>query len=225
MEVDTRRERLLKYCKGCGVDLGFGGTAISRSAIAVDREEHDPSRARNPDAMPTHLVGDVRNLYWFRDGVLDYVFSSHCLEDFVDVEAVLKEWLRVIKPGGYLVLFLPDEVVYRSITPDEIRNQAHKHPDFSLQFVKNCLHNLGYGEETVAHEMWPVPNNLYSFDLVIQKPQLAPEKSVVAAQDAPAAPAPALPQASPAPTVKQRNPASFENKKIIQLGHYGDIIN
>src|SRR5574337_68290 len=165
MEVDTRRERLLKYCKGCGVDLGFGGTAISRSAIAVDREEHDPSRARNPDAMPTHLVGDVRNLYWFRDGVLDYVFSSHCLEDFVDVEAVLKEWLRVIKPGGYLVLFLPDEVVYRSITPDEIRNQAHKHPDFSLQFVKNCLHNLGYGEETVAHEMWPVPNNLYSFDL------------------------------------------------------------
>lgn len=220
MEVDTCRERLLKYCKGNGLDLGFGGTAISKSAIAVDREEHNPSRAKNDHAMPTHLVGDVRNLYWFKDGVLDYVFSSHALEDFVDTEAVLKEWLRVLKPGGNLVLFLPDEQVYRSVTPDEIRNQAHKHPDFSLQFVKNCLQNIGYGEETVIHEMWPVPNNLYSFDLVIQKPALTPEKSVVAAQEAPAVP---LPPPPPAP--KQRNPASFENKKIIQLGHYGDIIN
>jgi SAM-dependent methyltransferase len=221
MEVNTCRERLIKYCKGSGLDLGFGGTAISRSAIAVDREEHNPCRAVNEHAMPTHLVGDVRNLYWFRDGVLDYVFSSHALEDFVDTEAILKEWLRVLKPGGYLVLFLPDEQVYRSVTPDEIRNQAHKHPDFSLQFVKNCLQNIGYNENTVVHEMWPVPNNIYSFDLVVQKPQVVPEQSVVASAPQPA-PAPVA-VVQPAP--RQRNPASFENKKIIQLGHYGDIIN
>lgn len=214
METDTCRERLAPYCKGVGIDVGFGGCAIVPSAMCLDREELNPSRARNPHASPTHLVGEAENLRWFKDGVLDYVYSSHCLEDFYDTKAVLAEWLRVIKPGGYLVLFLPDEQVYRSVTPEDIRNKAHQHADFSLEFVKGILRELGYNDACIIHELWPVPNNLYSFDLVVQKPGVpAVPEAVVAA-----------PVAAPVP-VRKRNAASFENKKIVQMGRYGDIIN
>ena len=44
----------------------------------------------------------------FRDQCFDFIFSSHCLEDFADIPAVLTEWWRKIKLGGYLVLLLPD---------------------------------------------------------------------------------------------------------------------
>lgn len=217
METDTCRERLAPYCKGVGIDIGFGGYAIKPSAMCLDREEFHPLRAKNAHASPTHLVGEAEDLRWFKDGVLDYVYSSHCLEDFYDTKKVLTEWLRVIKPGGLLVLFLPDEQVYRSVTPDEIRNKAHQHADFSLESLKGILRELGYNDSCIIHELWPVPNNLYSFDLVVEKPalKLAPDAVNITVPHPVTAP----------PPVRKRNAASFENKRIVQMGRYGDIIN
>jgi ubiquinone/menaquinone biosynthesis C-methylase UbiE len=106
---------------------------------------------------------------WFRDSVLDYVFSSHCLEDFTDTQAVLREWARVLKPGGRIVLFLPDQQTYVRHCAEkcEIPNAAHKLPHFSLAWVKEC--GAALGNLAVVHELWPVPGNAYSFDLVFQK--------------------------------------------------------
>lgn len=216
METDTARERLERFCRGTGLDVGFGGSAIVPTAICLDREEGNGGRAVNPDSSPTHIVGEADNLRWFRDGVLDYVFSSHCLEDFWDIKKVLCEWLRVIKPGGYLVLFLPDEQVYRSVTPDNIRNQAHKHENFGLDFVKKALFDLGYGESDIAHQLWPVPNNYYSFDLVVQKPV-----SIQAKDDN----QPEAPPVRPPAVLRTLNGSSYENRRIVQMGRYGDIIN
>ena len=50
-----------------------------------------------PGISRSSLVPKAKDLYWFRDGVLDYVYSSHLLEDYVDTEAVLREWLRVLR--------------------------------------------------------------------------------------------------------------------------------
>jgi len=50
------------------------------------------------------LAGYTEQLHWFRDGVLDFVYSSHLLEDLVDTEAVLREWIRILRPGGRLIL-------------------------------------------------------------------------------------------------------------------------
>ena len=214
METNTCRERLAVYCKGVGVDVGFGGWAITPSAMCLDREEYHPNRAKNPDASPTHLIGEAEDLRWFRDNVLDYVYSSHCLEDFSDIKKVLVEWLRVIKPGGFLVLFLPDEKVYRSVTPENIRNKAHQHEDFSMKFVKSTLRELGYLDSDIVHELWPVPNNQYSFDLVVKKQGVVVDSSGTIWLGKPAA-----------PVQRKLNTASYENRKILQMGHYGDIIN
>lgn len=168
MEVDTCRERLSKFCVGCGLDVGFGGAMpIVPSAITIDRSITDLRRAYTSTPYPTNLIGDAADLYWFKDGILDYVFSSHVLEDFTDTTAILCEWLRPLKVGGRLVLFLPDQLAYElhCTLNGSIPNQAHVHKDFSLTFLKsklpcNCR---------VVHELYPVPNNAYSFDLVLEK--------------------------------------------------------
>lgn len=161
------RERLAKWCTGNGADLGFGGAPISPTAICIDRAEGHPERAVVPGPVPpTHFVGDVRDLP-FKDGTLDYVFSSHVLEDFEETADVLKEWARVIKVNGYIVLFLPDQPAYEKDCEKHgiMPNGAHKHRDFSLEFVKNKIPE----NCVVVHELWPVPGNPYSFDLVIKK--------------------------------------------------------
>jgi SAM-dependent methyltransferase len=43
----------------------------------------------------------------FKDSTLDYVLSSHVIEHFFDPVRALREWHRVIKPGGYLFIIAP----------------------------------------------------------------------------------------------------------------------
>jgi SAM-dependent methyltransferase len=43
----------------------------------------------------------------FEDGTWDYVLSSHVLEHFFDPIKALKEWYRVLKPGGYIFMIVP----------------------------------------------------------------------------------------------------------------------
>lgn len=162
-ETSKCRARLLPYCTGYGVDLGFGGDPISTHAIRVD----SPQPYANTGESPVQLGGDATKLHWFRDGVLDFVYSSHLLEDFPDTETVLREWLRVLKPGGNLVIFCPDEQIYRAHCrrTGQIYNSNHKHADFSLQIIKNSLNHIG-GVRFI-HETPLV--DIYSWELVAKK--------------------------------------------------------
>lgn len=176
-EVDCCRERLAKYCQGVGLDLGFGGAKpIVDTAITMDRPKGDPLRAKFWPEAPlfdwmTHIEGDIARLPWFADNSLDYVFSSHALEDFEDTAAVVAEWLRVIKPGGYLVIFCPDQKAYEvhCKANGTLPNQSHKHADFGLDYLKNVLLTLGISESQIVHQI-PLVDH-YSFDLVVQKKQ------------------------------------------------------
>lgn len=165
-ETATCRERLAPFCAGNGLDIGAGGDPIVPWAICLDRAEADGRRA-HVGTSPTQLVGDAACLRWFRDGELDFVYSSHCLEDFKDTAAVLREWQRVLRHGGRLVLFLPDQAAYLAdcAAKGTLPNQAHIHAEFSLAFVKARLPS----GLRVIHEQWPVPNNPYSFDLVCER--------------------------------------------------------
>jgi len=43
----------------------------------------------------------------FKDNYWDFVVSSHVIEHFWDPVKALNEWLRVIKPGGYVFIIAP----------------------------------------------------------------------------------------------------------------------
>jgi len=145
------------------VDLGFGGDPITDAAIRVD----SPHPYAATGLATVQLGGDATDLYWFRDEVLDYVYSSHLLEDFSDTKVVLQEWMRVLKPGGHLIIFCPDEQIYRAHCQraGQMYNENHKHADFSLQMVKGILQ--GIGSVKFVHENPLV--EVYSWELVAQK--------------------------------------------------------
>ncbi len=123
---------------------------------------------------PTQLAGDATRLVWIAEGTLDFVFSSHLLEDFEDIGAVLREWLRVLRPGGRLILFCPDEQVYRShcAATGQPYNNHHVHADFSLALVKRELFRIQI-EHRVLHEQSLV--DVYSWEIVIEKLAPSPE--------------------------------------------------
>jgi predicted SAM-dependent methyltransferase len=162
-ETSFARSRLAHYCSGYGLDLGFGGDKIAPHAIGVDMPQ--PYTRVGDD--PVQLGGDARNLYWFRDGVLDFVYSSHLLEDFEDTVEIMREWVRVLKPGGHLVLYLPDERTYRAYCQKTGHpyNQNHKLDCFGPDHVLNCAQEIGQLE--IVHVSGIV--NHYSFEVVFRK--------------------------------------------------------
>lgn len=57
-------------------------------------------------AMPVDIVSFGDNLP-LEDNSQDFVISSHVLEHFPDPIKALKEWYRVIRPGGYIFAIIP----------------------------------------------------------------------------------------------------------------------
>ena len=141
-ETSKYRNELAQFCLGYGIDLGYGGDPITPSAITVDL----PTPYTQVGQQPLNLRGDARNLSWFTDNSLDYVYSSHLLEDFDNTEEVLQEWARVIKKGGRLVLLLPDQKRYEAYCAEagSEPNPAHKIKEFGLAYVKKCLATIPY---------------------------------------------------------------------------------
>lgn len=64
----------------------------------------------NPGDHVNH-VGDAADLSRFPEGAFSEIYASHVLEHFDfkgDLEMVLKEWHRVLQPGGKLMVSVPD---------------------------------------------------------------------------------------------------------------------
>ena len=57
---------------------------------------------------PADVVADGANLP-FKDNSVDYIVNSHTLEHIENTEAVLVEWIRVLKPKGLLLSIVPDK--------------------------------------------------------------------------------------------------------------------
>jgi predicted SAM-dependent methyltransferase len=170
-ETSRHRELLENFCVGCGIDIGFGGDPITPTAIRMDL----PAPYTSVGRSPVQLGGDCRNLHWLRDGVLDYVYSSHVLEDFPEAETsvILREWTRVLRRRGRLVLLLPDQQRYLAycrrtgqINPDGVvGNPHHSVENFSLQYIDDKVDELGTLKKLVSYEsLGP-----YSFAAVYEK--------------------------------------------------------
>ena len=70
--------------------------------------------------------GDAQFLKGVTDASLDFVHSSHCLEHLLDPSEGLRNWFRVLREGGYLVITVPDEDLYeQGIFPSRF-NRDHK---------------------------------------------------------------------------------------------------
>ncbi len=98
--------------------------------------------------------GDAQHLGGVLDEKYDFVHSSHCLEHLHDPAKGLKNWLRVLKPSGHLIITVPDEDSYEQDEFPCAFNHDHKWSftvykpaswsDKSINVI-NLLINLGEG--------------------------------------------------------------------------------
>lgn len=70
---------------------------------------HDQAYRFSPRKAPGKIIiADGSNLFSIADNSYDFVLSSHNLEHFANPVKALKEWRRITRPHGALILMLPD---------------------------------------------------------------------------------------------------------------------
>jgi len=105
------------YLHGSGLDIGAGHDILKIPNGTVDYWDLPQGDAQYLDGIP--------------DSNYDFVYSSHCLEHMVSVEESLKNWVRVLKSGGFLFTVVPDFRLYEKLNFPSYYNGDHKHT-FSL---------------------------------------------------------------------------------------------
>ncbi|MEM9196214.1 MAG: methyltransferase domain-containing protein [Pseudomonadota bacterium] len=92
-----------------GCSWGYGTGQLKHAGFAMSGYEIDPrNRVFARDVIGIDIVDD----YWAHaeaaPGAYDVWFSSHVLEHLPSVEQVLDSALRLIRPGGLIVIFVPN---------------------------------------------------------------------------------------------------------------------
>ena len=111
---EIRRERgdFQRYLIGKGIDIGAGDDSLyilNGSVRSYDKRD-----------------GNAQFMAEIADATYDFVYSSHCLEHMPDVQLALRNWVRIIKPGGILYVVVPDFELYeKGMWPSRF-NQDHK---------------------------------------------------------------------------------------------------
>ena len=118
----------------------------------------------------------------FADLSQDALFVSHCLEHIQDYRASLADWYRVLKIGGYLLIFVPHKYLYeRRPAPPSALNPDHKRfytPASLLAEIEESLPINGFRVRHLAdndyaydyeHPIDKHPRGCYEIELVVQK--------------------------------------------------------
>lgn len=108
----------VRYFRGNGIDIGSGPDGLyqwkslfplMQSCVNWDKEQ-----------------GDAQFMQGVADETFDFVHSAHCLEHVMDPFVALYHWWRIIKPGGHLIVMVPDEDLYEQGMWPSAYNHDHK---------------------------------------------------------------------------------------------------
>lgn len=111
------------YCTGVGLDPGAGGRTLDADTVTMDL--HAPAQhSGDACAVP------------FGDNFFDHVANFHLLEHLPDPRAAIREWLRVVKPGGHVCMVIPDTRFTNAQNTDATPHLAEYSP---REFVRDVL--------------------------------------------------------------------------------------
>jgi SAM-dependent methyltransferase len=110
-----------RYLRGKGIDIGAGADPLKPPYGTVRIWDRDD--------------GDAAELQGIDDATFDFVYSSHCLEHMVDVASSIRNWIRVLKPAGWLYIVVPDFCLYEKLQWPSRYNGDHK-ATFSLDIPR-----------------------------------------------------------------------------------------
>jgi ADP-heptose:LPS heptosyltransferase/ubiquinone/menaquinone biosynthesis C-methylase UbiE len=151
------RYRVASYCKGRGLDLSAKSEKIVREAIGIGKE------GSAGDIYIDLSANDALNV--FSDNSFDYVYDAHQLGNYVATEAVLKEWWRLVKPGGVLILYEQDRDFYPHAGTSGADSSHRK--DLVWQDAWDILKGFKNAEKISSSRHGD--SNEYSWQLVVRK--------------------------------------------------------
>lgn len=124
-EAEKIKEKIPQYLHGTIIDIGCAGHKIIPEAIGVDG-----FHAEGVNIVTT----DLYNLSKHPDlPKADVVFSSHCLEHLTRDTDALLDWAKLLKSGGYLILYLPEGSKYKN-TENEFHFRDYRFEEFVFYF-------------------------------------------------------------------------------------------
>jgi len=106
------------YFVGQGIDIGCGNDSLGKY-----QQQFPLISSVRPWDLPD---GDAQYMSTVEDNTYDFVHSSHCLEHLYDPKLALQNWIRICKPGGHLIITIPDEDLYEQGVWPSNHNHDHK---------------------------------------------------------------------------------------------------
>ena len=134
-ESDKIKYDILPYCASGGLDIGCGAKKVWPHMVGLDNGMD--SKLFGVEMHPDMRIKDAGRLTFFADASMECIFSSHLLEHLTDWQAALREWWRIVKPGGHLVLYLPHADLYPNIGQPGA-NPDHKHDFRNDDIIDFC---------------------------------------------------------------------------------------
>ena len=141
-ETAKVRDWVLPYCIGFGCDVGFGGDKIKKEdCLGIDLMIPYGKTGGDKVDIACDLSCETIPV---EDNYFDYVYSSHLIEDFEDTKRILRDFVRITKSGGNIILVFPDQQVYEKIcaATGQLVNVNHVHKDMGYDYMVSCLKSL-----------------------------------------------------------------------------------
>lgn len=116
-EAEKCRELYWRYTlvdgrPAVGLDIACGGAPCVPWALSFDlpAAEYDHYNSHNPPRGPLQVRGHADRNLPFESDSFAWVLSSHFIEDnlYEDWPRLFREWSRIVKHGGYLIVLAPD---------------------------------------------------------------------------------------------------------------------
>lgn len=103
-------EFVARYLSGRVLDIGCGSDPVVPHAVPFDKPQGDANHIL--DYLPPESF--------------DCVHSSHALEHMHDVPKAMRDWWTLVKPGGFMIVVVPDEDLYEQGNWPSLFNSDHK---------------------------------------------------------------------------------------------------
>lgn len=120
-------EELEPHLDGKVLDLGCGGKKVDPRVIGVDIRPKGVLGVGYNSIIPSggEVACDVVELKPFSDKSVDAILAKHLFEHLINPVKALKEWGRVLKDGGRLVIIVPDWRFCEAISCDPSHTAAY----------------------------------------------------------------------------------------------------
>jgi ubiquinone/menaquinone biosynthesis C-methylase UbiE len=169
-EIEKYRHLVVHLCQGNGVDIGTQGYPVVPWAIQLEQPPEAFTKYCGGLKFPETInwKGDCFDLP-FKDNVLDFVCASHLIEDFDQAKwpVLFSEWRRCLKPGGHMIVFVPERERWAAaLARGQCPNCAHQPEPFVGDMTKAARRA---GLKVLEERLTDLDPEDYSIMMIAQK--------------------------------------------------------